>query len=205
DLPLPSGTGRNIPRHRAPCANRSRGPHSPATLDPTVTRSRALNLLGSAAVFPLTALAVAGCGGSTASSRAPKKARPPGITVSTHKKVGSYLVDSKGNTLYLFKRDKGTTTTCFGACASAWPPLRTNGRPTASGGADPQKLGTTPRPDGARQVTYNGHPLYLYEGDEVPGKVNGQGVNVWGGLWYVLSPAGDQITRGSPPKGSSGY
>jgi predicted lipoprotein with Yx(FWY)xxD motif len=157
-----------------------------------------------AALMTCGALAAAGCGGSTASSR-PHKARPVEIRVSTNKKVGQYLVDSKGNTLYLFKRDKGLTTTCFNACAAAWPPVRTHGKPTTRAPAIARKVGTVPRPDGTRQVTYNGHPLYLYEGDETPGKVNGQGLNVWGGLWYVLSPTGKQITKGSPPPGKSGY
>jgi predicted lipoprotein with Yx(FWY)xxD motif len=170
-----------------------------------VIPSRAITLLAGAAVVPLTALALAGCGnsGSSASS-APPKPRPPTVEVTTNK-LGQILVDSKGRTLYLFKRDKGTRTTCFDSCAKAWPPLRANGKPTTGRGARARKVGTTPRPDGARQVIYNGHPLYIYEGDETPGKVNGQGVNAWGGRWFVLSPAGKQITKGSPPKGSSGY
>jgi predicted lipoprotein with Yx(FWY)xxD motif len=170
-----------------------------------MTPSRAITLLAGAAAAVLAALAVAGCGnsGSHASSAAPKP-RPPTVKVTTSK-LGKILVDSKGRTLYLFKQDKGTRTTCFDSCAKAWPPLRTNGKPTTGGEARARKVGTAPRPDGARQVTYNGHPLYIYEGDETPGKVNGQGVNAWGGRWFVLSPAGKQITKGSPPKGSSGY
>jgi predicted lipoprotein with Yx(FWY)xxD motif len=170
-----------------------------------MTPSRVIALLASAAVVSLTAVAIAGCGGGSASSAAPKNNfRPPTLDVSTNR-LGEVLVDSKGRTLYLFKQDKGTRTTCFGPCASAWPPLRANGKPTVGGDAKAQKVATTPRPDGARQLTYNGHPLYLYEGDETPGKANGQGVNAWGGRWFALSPAGKQVTKGSPPKGSSGY
>jgi predicted lipoprotein with Yx(FWY)xxD motif len=170
-----------------------------------MTPSRAITLLVGAAAVVLTALGAAGCGnaGSSASPAAPKR-RPLTIGVSANKKVGAFLVDSEGRTLYLFKRDKAKTT-CFDACAKAWPPLRANGKLKTRGGARARKVGTAPRPDGARQVTYNGHPLYVYEGDETPGKVNGQGVNSFGGRWFVLSPAGKQVTKGSPPKGSSGY
>ena len=174
-----------------------------------MTRSRSITLLATAAVIPLTALALASCGGNkdaTASTAPPKTASGRPATVGlANSGLGKILVDSQGRTLYLFKRDKGTRTTCFDSCAKAWPPLRSNAKPTVGRGAIARKAGTAPRPDGARQVTYNGHPLYTYEGDETPGKVNGQGVNVWGGRWFVLSPAGKQITKGSPPKGSTGY
>jgi predicted lipoprotein with Yx(FWY)xxD motif len=171
-----------------------------------MTRSRVILHLAGPAVVVLTALGAAGCG-STGSSASPAthKSRPPQIGVSANKKVGSFLVDSKGRTLYLFETDKGTRTTCFDACAKAWPPVRANAKPATRGGARARKVGTAPRPDGARQATYNGHPLYLYEGDETPGKVNGQGVKAFGARWYVLSPAGKQITKGSPPGGSTGY
>ena len=157
----------------------------------------------------LTALAVAGCGstGSTASS-APRKHtnfRQPALDVSTNR-LGEVLVDSKGRTLYLFKKDKGTKSACFGACASAWPPLRVNGKPTTAGDAKVSKVATTKRPDGPAQIVYNGHPLYIYQGDDKPGNANGQGVNAWGGRWFALSAAGKQILKASAPKGGgSGY
>lgn len=165
-----------------------------------MTPSRAITLLASAAAVPLTALAVAGCdsGGTTVSS-GPEK---PTVDVSTNR-LGKILVDSKGRTLYLFKRDKGTKSACVGACARAWPPLRANGKPTVGGDAKASRVATTKRPDGAPQVTYNGHPLYLYQGDELPGKANGQGVNGWGGRWFALSPAGKQVSRKSA--GGGGY
>jgi predicted lipoprotein with Yx(FWY)xxD motif len=166
-------------------------------------------LIAGAVVVALTALAVAGCGssGSTASS-APRKhtsIRQPTLDVSTNR-LGEVLVDSKGRTLYLFKKDKGTKSACAGACASAWPPLRVNGKPTVAGDAKASRVASTTRPDGAAQITYSGHPLYLYEGDDKPGDANGQGVNAWGGRWFALSPAGKQILKASAPKGGgSGY
>jgi predicted lipoprotein with Yx(FWY)xxD motif len=161
-------------------------------------------LLAGAAVV---ALAVAGCGGSSASPGPPKhtNARLPTVDVSTNR-LGEVLVDSKGRTLYLFKRDKDTKSTCAGACADAWPPLRASGKPTAGGDAKVSKLSSTTRSDGGLQIVYNGHPLYLYQGDDKPGDANGQGVNAWGGRWLALSPAGKQILKASHPKGGgSGY
>jgi len=165
-------------------------------------------LVSAVAVAPLAALAVAGCGGGDSSaSPGPAKdtrAELPTVDASTNR-LGEILVDSKGLTLYVFERDKGTKSTCFGSCARAWPPLRTKDKPTASGDAKASKVGTTGRADGAPQVTYNGHPLYLYQGDLKPGEATGQGVNVWGGIWYAVSPAGKRITKGVPKGGKSGY
>lgn len=58
----------------------------------------------------------------------------------------------------------------------------------------PELLGSTKRTDGTVQVTYNGWPLYLWQGDSVPGQATGQGINNTGGLWYVLDAAGREIT-----------
>ena len=68
------------------------------------------------------------------------------------------------------------------------------------------KIGTTARSDGKPQVTYNGHPLYLYSADQKPGDTNGQGLNVFGGGWFALSAAGNMVSgKGSNPGGGSGY
>jgi predicted lipoprotein with Yx(FWY)xxD motif len=107
---------------------------------------------------------------------------------------GTALVDGNGRTLYLFEADTATTSTCAGPCAQVWPPLLAHGYPpTASGAAQAQLFGTTARGDGTRQVTYNGHPLYYFAGDNAPGDTHGQGLNQFGGGWYVLTPAGDKI------------
>jgi predicted lipoprotein with Yx(FWY)xxD motif len=65
-------------------------------------------------------------------------------------------------------------------------------------------VASSARSDGKPQVTYNGHPLYLFSGDQKPGDTNGEGVNAFGGLWYALSSAGDQIV-GSTPNSRIGY
>jgi predicted lipoprotein with Yx(FWY)xxD motif len=109
--------------------------------------------------------------------------------------LGQILVDSKGITLYDFPPDKGTTSVCYGACAALWPPLITHGKPVAGPGARPSLLGTTKRKDGKLQVTYGGHPLYYFVSDRKPGQTTGQGVNQFGGPWWVISPAGKEIHR----------
>jgi predicted lipoprotein with Yx(FWY)xxD motif len=84
---------------------------------------------------------------------------------------------------------------------STGPPLRATGKPTVGSGANASLVATSARPDGKPQVTSNGHPLYLFSGDQKPGDVNGQGVNAFGGLWYALSSASDQITTQRPNSG----
>src|SRR3979411_3264106 len=147
-----------------------------------MTRSSPITFLASAAVIPLAALGLAACGGggaATASpSPAPSKTAPAkGATArAANSRLGRILVASTGRTLYLFKADAGTTSACSGACATAWPPLLTAGTPAFRGGAMAALVGTTKRSDGAQQVTYNGHPLYLFIKDQKPGDVTGQGV-----------------------------
>jgi predicted lipoprotein with Yx(FWY)xxD motif len=124
----------------------------------------------------------------------PTTSRPATVSAQTTS-LGRILVDGKGMTLYLFENDTSTTSTCNGPCASFWPPTTTEGAPQAGSGVKASKLGTTKRSDGTTQVTYNGHPLYYYEGDNAPGETAGQGMNVFGALWYVVSPAGNEIAR----------
>ena len=104
--------------------------------------------------------------------------------------LGSFLVDDKGMTLYLFTKDTPNTSNCYDKCATAWPPLLTSGPAVAGEGIDASKLGTTKRKDGTEQVTYNGWPLYYFEKDAKPGDVTGQDV---GQVWYLISAAGDRV------------
>jgi predicted lipoprotein with Yx(FWY)xxD motif len=169
-----------------------------------------LTLLAGAAVIPLTALALASCGGggndATASSPPPKTASGKPATLGVEStSLGKVLDNGQGRTLYVFQGDTGTKSNCSGACATNWPPL-TSAKPTVGKGANASMIGTTKRSDGTTQVTYNGHPLYTFEGDSSPGDTSGQGVNAFGGLWYVLSPAGQQVTTsGSTNSGGGIY
>jgi predicted lipoprotein with Yx(FWY)xxD motif len=144
---------------------------------------------------PLAALAACATVASTAAALA--LAGGGGTTVAIAKsRLGRILVDSKGITLYDFPPDKGTTSVCYGACAALWPPLITKGKPVAGGGVRASLLGTTKRKDGKLEVTYNGHPLYYFVTDRKPGETTGQGLNQFGGPWWVISPAGMEIHRG---------
>ena len=161
------------------------------------------------------AFAVAGCGGSSGGQHTSAYGAPAPTSAASSpaaygtapvangtgaasihlasSKLGKILVDSKGDTLYLWQADKGTASTCNGACASAWPPLTTTRVPVAGSGLSAAKLGTTKRTDGTTEVTYNGHPLYTFVGDSGPGQTTGQGNKSFGAEWDVLSAAGNKI------------
>ena len=111
-------------------------------------------------------------------------------------KFGNILVDGHGRTLYDFVADKTTASTCYGACASLWPPLTVSGTPTAGSQIRASLLGTTKRTDGTTEVTYNGHPLYYFVSDTKPGDTTGQDINQFGAPWYVLTRNGTEIRHG---------
>jgi predicted lipoprotein with Yx(FWY)xxD motif len=142
-------------------------------------------------VLALAAAAVLGL------SLAPAGHAAGGAALKTrHNKLGTFLVDGKGRTLYLFQKDKPRKSSCSGACASDWPPALTSGKPSASGGARKSLLGTIKRGSGKRQLTYNGHPLYRYVGDSAPGDTNGQGVSAFGARWYAVASSGRRLGGG---------
>jgi predicted lipoprotein with Yx(FWY)xxD motif len=170
-----------------------------------MTSRKPFTLLGTAAVIPLAALAVAGCGSGSGSANASTQPTTTAhrTTVARHvptvhvatTRLGKVLVNSRGRTLYLFTKDSGTKSACSGACATAWPPLRASGKPTAGSGARASLLRTTAH----SQVTYNRHPLYTFIKDTKAGQTNGEGVTAFGGHWFAVSPAGKQV---SPPSTS---
>src|SRR3954470_7531391 len=174
-----------------------------------MNRRKPITVLAAALAVPLAALTVTACGSSnnnnaTAAAAPPKAADGQTATIGmASTSLGNVLVDSQGRTLYLFQKDSGTKSACSGACATAWPPVRSSGKPTVGSGLTASKVGTTPRSDGKPQVTYNGHPLYLFQNDQSAGDTNGQGVSAFGAAWYVMSPAGNAITT-SPSSSSSG-
>lgn len=147
-----------------------------------------------AAITIAAALALAGCGGGSGSSGgygyAPPTSGSGPVSVARVGDAGEVLVDSKGFTLYLFERDENGRSSCYGDCASAWPPLMTSGAPQPGDGIEASKLGTTERRDGTTQVTYAGWPLYTYAVDAEPGEDNGTDVDSFGAAWYPLHPSG---------------
>jgi predicted lipoprotein with Yx(FWY)xxD motif len=151
------------------------------------------------------AFVAAGCGGAIPSSNG-----GPATLKMTSGKAGSFLVDSRGHTLYLFEKDEGGESYCNGACAAVWPPLETSSTPSAAGGIDSGAVGTIKRDDGDMQVTYHGHPLYYYAADaSKPGKTSGEGVEQFGAEWYVVGASGKPVepkeasSSGSPSNSGS--
>jgi predicted lipoprotein with Yx(FWY)xxD motif len=118
--------------------------------------------------------------------------------------LGRILVDGHGRTLYLFAKDKHGKSACSGMCAGFWPPLLASGRPLATAGVKASLLGTTRRADGGLQVTYNHHPLYTFVKDVKKGQTNGEGLNVFGAVWYALSPAGARVQQSGAMGSNSG-
>jgi predicted lipoprotein with Yx(FWY)xxD motif len=156
------------------------------------------------------AVAAAVASGSAAAGHSAHAAASKHAVVKTHHgKLGTYLVDTRGRTLYLFRKDQGPRSRCTLACAQDWPPVTTSERPEAEGGAKQSMLSTHRRAGGAKQVVYNGHPLYRYAGDTAAGQTNGQGLNAFGARWYVVGPSGKAIrstgSSASPPPSPYGY
>jgi predicted lipoprotein with Yx(FWY)xxD motif len=168
-------------------------------------KRRSTSTLVVAAAAILLIVVGAACGSShtstptAARSTTPQTKAPPAPpTVAVgNSGLGNILVDSQGRTVYMFGADSGTTSACTGACAAAWPPVQATGTPTAGSGANTALVGG----NGTNQVTYNGHPLYTFSGDNQAGDTNGEGRVAFGGTWSALSPAGDPISApaSSPP------
>ena len=146
-----------------------------------------------AAVAALAAVAIAALPASAHHARATAASS----TLEIRKgKLGRFIVNSRGLTVYLFEKDKNGTSACYGACAKVWPPLITSSKPSAGAGVSASRIGTTRRRDGKLQVTYGGHPLYRYDDDHKPGQTEGQASKLFGAEWYVVAPSGKKIDEG---------
>lgn len=172
-----------------------------------LTRARTAALTGTGLAGGVLAL-IAGCvppgqepAGSGAGTPPPPVTAPAvtggAIVVRTHQVpgLGAVLTGPDGRAVYLFDRDGDSEPTCLDGCARDWPPLTTTESPVAGPEVNQELLTTVRRPDGGKQVVYNGHPLYYYIGDDVPGQANGNGVLSSGGYWYALTPAGTKFER----------
>jgi predicted lipoprotein with Yx(FWY)xxD motif len=155
----------------------------------------------SLAVFGTIAYMAAGCGSGEiapqTSGVVSRQTSPPGVTLAVRDvvPVGQILVDGTGRTLYAFEADRPDEATCDAACAKVWAPYRISAtpRPGDSGVTNAAMVGAVTRADGTRQVTYGGHPMYYFVGDEGPGVANGQGRREFGSRWLVVGPDGNMI------------
>jgi predicted lipoprotein with Yx(FWY)xxD motif len=143
------------------------------------------------------AVVAAGCGGAIPSS--------DGGPATLKLDDGHYLVDAKGQSVYLFEKDESGESYCNGACAAVWPPLETSTTPQAGAGVTSRALGTIKRDDGDRQVTYRGHPLYYYAADaSTPGRTKGEDIEQFGAGWYLVGARGQPVETGSGSGSDSG-
>lgn len=133
--------------------------------------------------------------GLVASLTVARAAEPVAIEVRESEPHGAYLVGKEEQSVYLFTGDRQNESTCYDACALAWPPVLTDAEPAAGEGLDPAKLGTIERKDGSMQVTYNSAPLYYFIQDSAAGDTTGQGNLGFGGAWHLVSPDGTKIER----------
>jgi predicted lipoprotein with Yx(FWY)xxD motif len=142
------------------------------------------------AAFAVVMVSMAG-----ASNREPARTTAATMVGVKHNgTLGSILfAGSKHMTVYMFAKDHGSKSTCSGACASTWPPVTTTGQPKATGGAGASDLGTIDRSGGVMQVTYKGHPLYYFAGDQSAADASGQRLESFGAPWYVLAANGQVI------------
>ena len=119
-----------------------------------------------------------------------------GTTIKTsNTRVGKILTSRRGFTLYMFSRDKKNRDNCvkIAGCMSVWPAVTTKAKPIAGSGVRKSLLGTIKLPNGQRQVTYAGWPLYTYVGDSGPRATSYIGSFLNGGFWYAVSPTGKVI------------
>ncbi len=164
--------------------------------------------------LPVTGLMVvlAGCGSSSSNASSSTGSTSAGGAVqgivssvaSISSKYGQILASSSGYTYYMFEPDTAKTSACYGACATVWPPVTvaSGASPETTGGVNKSLIGTITRTDGSKQITYDGHPLYTFTGDSGPKLTNGQGINHFGGYWYVIAVSGQPVTvaaRGASP------
>ncbi|ULE34677.1 COG4315 family predicted lipoprotein [Mycobacterium sp. IDR2000157661] len=112
------------------------------------------------------------------------------LAVDDRERLGEIIVDASGRTLYVFSRDGRNDPTCYGACADTWLPVLAKNDPTGAIGINVAEAGTAERGDGSNQATYRGQPLYRYAGDKINTDAKGQGLDLFGGEWHVLTQDG---------------
>jgi predicted lipoprotein with Yx(FWY)xxD motif len=130
----------------------------------------------------IVALATLLAGAVLSLTPAPARAEE-GAKISSKEGVGKFLVDGKGMTLYVFKKDAPGQSNCAGDCLAKWPAY--SGAGAAGAGVDAKDFGTITRAEGGKQTTYKGAPLYTFAGDKAAGETKGQGVKE---VWFVAAP-----------------
>ena len=173
-------------------------------------RGTALVAVGAAGLLLLAACGSSGTGatasGATKSGSASggTTAAQPGKVGTTSTSLGKVLVDPRGMTLYAFAADSPHHSVCTGSCLGYWPPAPGADAARVAASGVTAKLATLKRSDGTSQLTANGYPVYTYVGDSAAGQTNGQGKNISGGLWWVVSPSGTWIKKAAASSSGGG-
>ena len=147
--------------------------------------------------IPMALVALAAIGASASAS-----ARPTGPVAGVARVAtvrlgstsdGKILVDGGGGTLYSFTKDGRDKDTCVPTrgCTGLWPPFTTTGKPIAGAGVKASLLGRIKLAHDVEQVTYDGRPLYTYNGDATGSAY--VGADQFGGYWYASNGAGGVI------------
>jgi predicted lipoprotein with Yx(FWY)xxD motif len=178
-----------------------------------------MRFTGTALTVGVLAVALSACGSSTSTSSSSTQSKSTSSssssaatsststatpTISTYNApgYGEIVSSAAGQTYYMFTADSATHSACNGACTSTWVPvLGTTAK--VSGHAKKSLVGYIMRTNGQAQLTYDHHPLYTFTSDTSAHLVSGQGINAFGGYWYVLSPSGTAITKTSASSSSS--
>jgi predicted lipoprotein with Yx(FWY)xxD motif len=158
-----------------------------------------------ALAVPALALALSACGGSDPGATATAGSGTPTVGVKTIDGIGAVLVDDHGAALYTPEQEADGKIRCTGECTAFWTPLQA-GSPTTAADSVDGRLADIKRPDGTRQVTYDGRPLYRFSEDGGAGKVTGDGFkDTFAGTeftWHAVTTAG--VSAGGKPSDSGG-
>ncbi|MCE7032963.1 hypothetical protein LY625_10120 [Lysobacter sp. GX 14042] len=132
-------------------------------------------------------------GNETGNAQRPAAMGDAPLAVAEEGAGGPYLTNSAGSALYYVEGDTDGSA-CTGDCTRAWPPfLAGDTMPGASAGLQAGMIGTVTRPDGQRQIAYDGHPLYRYAADTGAGGTAGVEVQDQWGHWHLIGPDGQPV------------
>lgn len=171
----------------------------------TTLKRSAVAMSAGAALVVLAACGSSGGSGGTNTATQPQSSTGAAAeTVTLHNtSLGNVLADASGRALYLLTAD-GAKLACNGGCLSIWAPLLVpKGSTPKAGSGVTGTLGVVDRGNNQQQVTIAGHPLYTYSGDSGPGVTSGQGMQSFGGTWYVVGPSGISVTASASGGSSS--
>ena len=136
--------------------------------------------------------------GVVAAPIAAQAAKTPPTLMVRSSPWGQILETGKGQTIYLWPKDKNGKIACSGACLAVWPLVKVSGPPTAGSGINAKLLGTI-KLTGGNEVTYAGHPLYTFISGTKPGVISGEGNTSFGAPWWLVAPSGAAIMRKPKP------